>query len=92
MGGHPSDLLLNLSSVICHHISLKDVLDPRLPPPEGQLAQEMILVAHLAMSCLRASPQSRPTVRQVSQELSINRRRPFFQSLHMIALGQLFHC
>ena len=90
MGGHPSDLLSNLSSSTCRQISLRDVLDPRLPPPEGQVTQELVLAAQLAMACLRASPQSRPTMRQVSQELSIDRRRPFFQSFNMISLGPHF--
>ncbi|KAM7518581.1 hypothetical protein LguiB_017543 [Lonicera macranthoides] len=89
MGGDPRDLLSNLLSSTCHQISLKDVLDPRLSPPDGQVMQELVLATQQAMACLRGSPQSRPTMRQVSQELSNDRRRPVFQSLNMISLGQL---
>lgn len=84
-----------ISFQICHpqlapQISLKDVLDPCLSPPEGQVTQELVSATQLAMTCLRASPQSRPTMRQVSQELSIDRWQPIFQSFNMISLGQLF--
>lgn len=73
MGKHPGDLIsyfLSLSSTsTAQSIKLKDVLDQRLSPPSNQVAEKLILVANLAFACLRTSPQSRPTMHQISQEL-----------------------
>ncbi|XP_050381808.1 probable leucine-rich repeat receptor-like protein kinase At1g35710 isoform X3 [Argentina anserina] len=73
MGKHPGDLISNFLSLsstsTAQGIHLKDVLDPRLLPPNNQAAERLITVANLAFACLRTSPQSRPTMHQVSQEL-----------------------
>ncbi|XWS39112.1 hypothetical protein CRYUN_Cryun18bG0022200 [Craigia yunnanensis] len=70
MGKHPEDLFLFLSlptSITIHPISLKDLLDHRLPPPIDQIAEEVVFTVKLAFSCLHSSPQSRPTMRQVKE-------------------------
>ncbi|PRQ52040.1 putative protein kinase RLK-Pelle-LRR-XI-1 family [Rosa chinensis] len=73
VGKHPGDLIsyfLSLSSTsTAQGLQLKDVLDQRLLPPNNQAAEKVIAVANLAFACLRTSPQSRPTMHQVSQEL-----------------------
>lgn len=73
MGKHPGDLIsyfLSLSSTsTAQSIQLMDVLDQRLSPPSNQVAEKLILVANLAFACLSTSPQSRPTMHQISQEL-----------------------
>ncbi|THG13504.1 hypothetical protein TEA_004604 [Camellia sinensis var. sinensis] len=83
MGKHPGDLTSSLSSSsssyssstsTAHGILLKDVLDQRLPAPENQVAEQVVVVAKLAFACLQANPLSRPTMRQVAMKLSDDRR------------------
>ncbi|XP_011000225.1 PREDICTED: probable leucine-rich repeat receptor-like protein kinase At1g35710 [Populus euphratica] len=78
MGKHPGDFISSLilsastssSSPIGHNTLLKDVLDQRLPPPENELADGVALVAKLAFACLQTDPHYRPTMQQVSTELT----------------------
>ncbi|KAJ6869555.1 hypothetical protein NC651_034326 [Populus alba x Populus x berolinensis] len=78
MGKHPGDFISSLmlsastssSSPIGHNTVLKDVLDQRLPPPENELADSVAHVAKLAFACLQTDPHYRPTMRQVSTELT----------------------
>ncbi|XP_061952356.1 MDIS1-interacting receptor like kinase 2-like [Populus nigra] len=78
MGKHPGDFISSLmlsastssSSPIGHNTVLKDVLDQRLPPPENDLADGVAHVAKLAFACLQTDPHYRPTMRQVSTELT----------------------
>eukprot|EP00268_Persea_americana_P045349 TRINITY_DN4620_c0_g1_i2.p1 TRINITY_DN4620_c0_g1~~TRINITY_DN4620_c0_g1_i2.p1 ORF type:complete len:114 (+),score=18.66 TRINITY_DN4620_c0_g1_i2:1694-2035(+) len=73
MGKHPGDLIHTLHFSTGQNILLKDVLDRRLSPPSAQTADEVISVAMVALACVRANPQSRPNMRNVSQELSSHR-------------------
>lgn len=75
MGRHPTDLISFLSSpssaaAIVNDLSLKDVLDQRLLSPRKQTAAEVVSIVKLASLCLQANSQSRPSMQQVSQELS----------------------
>lgn len=77
MGRHPGELLSSLSSVeqlgatiTNRDILLEDVLDHRLSPPQGQLAEEVVFVLTLALACIRSAPEARPSMRAVAQELS----------------------
>ncbi|KAJ6995164.1 MDIS1-interacting receptor like kinase 2-like [Populus alba x Populus x berolinensis] len=78
MGKHPGDFISSLMlsastsspSPIGHNTLLKDVLDQRLPPPEIKPAKGMAHVAKLAFACLQTDPHHRPTMRQVSTELT----------------------
>nr|XP_034924551.1 MDIS1-interacting receptor like kinase 2-like [Populus alba] len=78
MGKHPGDFISSLmlststssSSPIGYNTLLKDVLDQRLPPPENELADGVAHVAKLAFACLQTDPHYRPTMRQVSTELT----------------------
>ena len=83
MGRHPGDLISFLSSpfssfspscssssATVNHLQLKDLLDQRLPPPRKQTAAEVVSIVKLASLCLHANPQSRPSMQQVSKELS----------------------
>ncbi|KAL7208299.1 hypothetical protein ACSBR1_030119 [Camellia fascicularis] len=102
VGKHPSDLLSTLSSSSAssssssssqslptvHQILLKDVLDKRPPPPKRQVSEELVSIARLAIACLHTNPQSRPTMRQVSVELS-TKRQPLLDSFNLITLGQV---
>ena len=71
MGRHPGELLESLSDK--RELLLKDVLDQRLLPPTGKLSVVVVLVVSLALACTRTSPESRPTMRYVAQELLTSR-------------------
>ena len=79
MGGHPRELLSSLSSSKSTKATpiaddaeflLKDVLDQGLPQPKGQIAHEVAFVVKMALHCVSDTPESRPTMRFVAQELS----------------------
>ncbi|KAJ1416644.1 Serine-threonine/tyrosine-protein kinase, catalytic domain [Sesbania bispinosa] len=62
MGNHPGELLAtlssnkSLSSIEDSQVLLKDVLDQRLPPPTGQLAEAIVFTVSVALACTRAAP------------------------------------
>ncbi|CAK7346008.1 unnamed protein product [Dovyalis caffra] len=65
MGRHPGDILLSSAQAI----QLKEVLDPRLSPPTNEIIRQNIcIIATLAFSCLHSKPNSRPSMKFVSQE------------------------
>ncbi|XP_059629879.1 MDIS1-interacting receptor like kinase 2-like [Cornus florida] len=93
-GKHPGKLISSLSSssspptLLVRDILLRNVLDQRLSPPAEQVAEELVFITKLAFACLHVNPQSRPTMGNVSKELS--KRRPTLQiPFHMITIG---HC
>ena len=91
MGRHLGELISSLASSSTQHIMLKDVLDPRITPHINQtIAQSMVLVVTLALAGLRSNPKSRPTMKQVSQELFVQRSqlpKPFAE----ISMRQLMN-
>ena len=98
MGKHPCDLISSLSSLCSSSLSslastfygilLKDILDNRLPPPEDQIVEEIVVTTKLAVACVNTDPHLRPSMRQVYVELS--KQRPSLKSsFHTITLGQL---
>uniref|UniRef100_A0A7N2R137 non-specific serine/threonine protein kinase n=1 Tax=Quercus lobata TaxID=97700 RepID=A0A7N2R137_QUELO len=101
MRKHPGDLISLLSSSsssslssssattsTAHGILLKDVLDQRLEPPRNQVTRIVVSFAKLAFACLETNPQSRPTMQQISRELSIE-RSPLSEMFGEITLRQL---
>ncbi|KAL0370400.1 UNVERIFIED_CONTAM: MDIS1-interacting receptor like kinase [Sesamum angustifolium] len=74
MGKHPGELVSSLSAKAAlqrdPEVLLKDLLDQRLPPPTSQIAEEVVFVVTIALSCTRVTPESRPNMRFVAQELS----------------------
>ncbi|KAJ6889851.1 MDIS1-interacting receptor like kinase 2-like [Populus alba x Populus x berolinensis] len=78
MGKHPGDFISSLmlsastssSSPSGHNTIFKDVLDQHLPPPENELADGVAHVVKLAFACLQTDPHYRPTMQQVSTELT----------------------
>ena len=100
MGRHPGELLVSLSSSSSstttlsenRELLLKDLLDQRLPPPTGQLAEAVVFVVTIALACTRSTPELRPTMRFVAQELSAQ-THAFFESFGMITISKLtgFH-
>ncbi|KAH7857826.1 hypothetical protein Vadar_016931 [Vaccinium darrowii] len=73
MGSHPGELISNLcSSAENERVQLAEVLDPRLSLPTKQkLKEELDSILNLAIWCLRADPNSRPTMYEVSQVLEM---------------------
>ncbi|KAJ9128730.1 hypothetical protein P3X46_034543 [Hevea brasiliensis] len=72
IGKHPGELISCLQSLTNRCIHLEDVLDARVSPPPGQqLADKLSCMLTIALSCLRADPQSRPSMRTVSQLLEM---------------------
>ncbi|GFZ17661.1 hypothetical protein Acr_26g0009310 [Actinidia rufa] len=50
--------------------SANDMLDQRLTPPNGELAEGVVFVITLALECTHPKPEARPAMRFVAQELS----------------------
>ncbi|KAK4275717.1 hypothetical protein QN277_018753 [Acacia crassicarpa] len=93
MGIHPGEFILSLidESTTTYDLLLKDVLDSRLPPPRKSTLDEVITIAKIAFSCLNDDPQSRPTMEQVSKELSW-RPKPHMEGHFVtITIGQLIN-
>lgn len=92
MGRHPGELLLLLSSPEISDgpgLLLKDMLDQRLPAPQGQLAEKVVRVVTIALACTRANPEPRPTMRFVAQELSAQIQARLSEPFHTVTIGKL---
>ena len=96
MGRHPRELLASLSSSSTtttlfenQELLLKDILDQRLPPPTGQLAEAVVFVVTIALACMRSTPKSRPNMRFVAQELSAQTHAFQSEPFGMITISNL---
>lgn len=90
MGKHPGDLISSLPSLATgNDILLKDVLDQRLEPPTGQLAEEVVFIVKVALACARNDPASRPTMRFVAQEISARTQAYLPVPLRAITISKL---
>lgn len=92
MGRHPGELLTNLSSSLSSNyedLLLKDVLDQRLPPPSGQMAEEVVFVVSLALACTQAAPDKRPTMRFVAQELAARTQACLSEPLGTLRMSKI---
>ncbi|KAK0580545.1 hypothetical protein LWI29_003123 [Acer saccharum] len=94
MGQHPGELLNSLSSSKTSvsenpDLLLKDVLDQRLLPPTGQLAEEVVFIVNVALACTRNNPEARPSMRFVAQELAARSQAYLSEPLGMITISRL---
>lgn len=92
MGKHPGELVSSLSSATASTNSdplLKDLLDQRLPPPRGRSAEEVVFVVTLALACTRTTPETRPAMRSVAQELAAQTQAYLPDPLGRITIGKL---
>lgn len=70
-GKHPGELLSYFNSSTSHGMMLENILDQRLSYPTDRLIEKEIMrVCHVALACILTDPKARPTMRNVSQELS----------------------
>lgn len=49
---------------------LEDILDKRLSPQMDKDVEQVVLVLNAALVCTRVTPESRPSMHTVAQELS----------------------
>ena len=76
IGEYGEVLISILSSSPINDSFVKDVLDRRQPFPEGQVADEVVAVLSLALRSVDNHPESRPTMKQVSDKLYVVRTPP----------------
>nr|GMD22197.1 MDIS1-interacting receptor like kinase 2-like [Ipomoea batatas] len=90
MGRHPGELLLSSSPELSANTPLRDLLDPRLLPPTEKFADEVVFVMSMALACTRTTPDSRPTMRSVAQQLSARTKHstPHCLSIGPVCLGK----
>ncbi|RZC87981.1 hypothetical protein C5167_004161 [Papaver somniferum] len=70
---------------------LKEILDQCVGAPTDVVKKEIMYFIKVGLSCLRGDPRTRPTMQQVSAELSLPaERRPFFgKPFETVTLGDL---
>ncbi|XP_065007174.1 MDIS1-interacting receptor like kinase 2-like [Musa acuminata AAA Group] len=76
MGEYGEVLISILLSSPINDSFVKDVLDRRLPVPDGQVADEVVAILSLALRSVDNHPESRPTMKQVSDKLCVVRTPP----------------
>ncbi|KAJ0601783.1 putative protein kinase RLK-Pelle-LRR-XI-1 family [Helianthus annuus] len=70
-GKHPGDLLSSLNYSTSRGTTLENILDKRLPYPiDRSIEKEIVRVCNVAVACIRTDPKCRPTMIEVSRELS----------------------
>ncbi|KAI3856819.1 hypothetical protein MKX03_014137 [Papaver bracteatum] len=91
-GRHPSEIITSLSpellpsfpssstsNVLGKNIMLKDILDQCVGAPTDVVKKEIIYFVKVGLSCLHGDPHRRPTMQEVSIELSLSgQSRPSF--------------
>ncbi|KAI3889366.1 hypothetical protein MKX03_024457, partial [Papaver bracteatum] len=91
-GRHPSEIITLLSPELLPSLSststsnvpvktimLKDILDECLEAPTDVVKKDIMYFVKVALSCLRGDPRTRPTMQEVSVELSRSAQiRPYF--------------
>ncbi|KAH7691038.1 Non-specific serine/threonine protein kinase protein [Dioscorea alata] len=94
MGMHPGELLSNLRSMSSssegNDLLLKDVLDNRLLPPTGQLAEQVVFIVKVALACAQTDPALRPATLSIAQELSTWKNSSLPEPLGTITIKNLF--
>ncbi|PWA85262.1 protein kinase-like domain-containing protein [Artemisia annua] len=68
MGKHPGDFLTSSSDMI--GAPLTKILDQRLPSPVEQIGEQVKLLVQVAFLCLQNSPNSRPSMWEVTHAFS----------------------
>ncbi|KAL2337456.1 hypothetical protein Fmac_011902 [Flemingia macrophylla] len=88
-GRDPRELISFLSNSTTQNMLLKDLLDPRLALSICQKdTQDIMIVVSIALACLCSKPKFRPSMQDVSCELS-NFKMTLLSSFHEISIHQL---
>lgn len=67
MGKHSGDLIFHIQTCGYENINMKENLDPRVSPPTRQhVLKDLSLIWNIALSCLQANPQSRPSMQSIA--------------------------
>ncbi|XP_039137700.1 probable leucine-rich repeat receptor-like protein kinase At1g35710 [Dioscorea cayenensis subsp. rotundata] len=74
MGKPPAEVLKCSLRSGGNDVLLKDVLDQRLLPPTGQLAEHLVFLVMVALACTRTDPCLRPGMQEIAQEMSTRKR------------------
>ncbi|CAL9752372.1 unnamed protein product [Musa acuminata subsp. burmannicoides] len=69
VGEYGEELISILSSPSGNNVFVKEVLDQRLSLPVARVADEVIAVLTAALSCANNSPESRPAMKQVYENI-----------------------
>ncbi|XP_026431312.1 MDIS1-interacting receptor like kinase 2-like [Papaver somniferum] len=89
MGRHPSEIITLLShdvlssssaSKVGQNVRLGDILDQRIGAPTDIVKNEITYIMKVGVSCLQGDPHTRPTMQEVSVQLSL-----FAQSMANLA-------
>lgn len=75
-GQHPGE---SISSLLSPDVSLKCVLDPRLPFPEPAIEHEIVTILQMARACLDGNPNMRPSMKMISQLFSTATAAPLLE-------------
>ncbi|XP_026398360.1 probable leucine-rich repeat receptor-like protein kinase At1g35710 isoform X2 [Papaver somniferum] len=79
MGGHPSELITLISQILLESSSasnvrqntkLRDILDQCIETPPNVVQKEIMCIVKVGFSCLRGDPLTRPTMEEISAQLS----------------------
>ncbi|KAI3894798.1 hypothetical protein MKX03_000040 [Papaver bracteatum] len=100
MGRHPSEIITLLSqnvlpssssTTVGQNVRLGDILDDRIGRPADIVKKEIMYVVKVGNSCLRGNPCTRPTMQEVSVELSLpaQSRADLAKPFETISLGDL---
>ena len=88
VGRHPKEILSSLQSASASNITICDVLDQRLAPPNLRVLLDIVHVAIVTFACLNPNPCYRPSMKCVSQAF-LTQQTPMNISLHEVSLQQL---
>ncbi|KAI3897509.1 hypothetical protein MKW92_032857, partial [Papaver armeniacum] len=87
----PTSSSTSTSNIPVKTIMLKDILDECLEAPTDDVKKEIMYFVKVALSCLRGDPHTRPTMQEVSVDLSrSSQNRPSFgKPFETVTLGDL---
>nr|XP_009387279.1 PREDICTED: MDIS1-interacting receptor like kinase 2-like [Musa acuminata subsp. malaccensis] len=91
VGAYREELISILSSPSGNNVFVKDVLDQRLSLPVARVADEVIAVLTAALSCANNSPESRPTMKQVYENICAVQAPQGCRSLDALRLSDLMN-
>ncbi|XP_065007738.1 MDIS1-interacting receptor like kinase 2-like isoform X2 [Musa acuminata AAA Group] len=91
VGEYGEELISILSSPSGNNVFVKDALDQRLSLPVARVADEVIAVLTAALSCANNSPESRPAMKQVYENICSVKTPQGCGSLDALRLSDLMN-